>query len=65
MVEESKEIQSEPQEEFNPHKLGVDLVSSMISEKQVEVAEGPEEFAKNGECVQKLSVKVFGMVNEI
>ena len=65
MVEESKDIQNEPQEEFNPLKLSIDLVSSMISEKQVEMAEGPEEFKKNGECVQKLSVKVFGMVDEI
>ena len=65
MVEESKDIKNEPQEELDPLKLSMGLFSSMITEKKVEISEGPEEFEKNGESVQKLSVKVFRMLDEI
>ena len=49
MVEESKQNFSEPQEDVL--RQSVDLLSSMISEKKVELTVGPEKCAKNEERV--------------
>ena len=57
MVEESKLNFSEPQEDVL--RQSVDMFSSMISEKKVELIVGPEKCVKNRESVEKLSVIVF------
>ena len=63
MVEESKATNSEPQEDLLLQS--VDLYSSMISEKKVELADGPKKCSTNGEKVQKLSVVVFTKLGKI